>query len=61
MSEDILDGAYVPAGALVFANVWLMAHDPEVYPDPMAFKPSRFMGEKPQQDPMDYSFGFGRR
>jgi cytochrome P450 len=42
-------------------SVRLMSHDPEVYKDPMTFNPSRFMGNKPEQDARDYCFGFGRR
>ncbi|THH02426.1 hypothetical protein EW026_g476 [Hermanssonia centrifuga] len=41
-----------------------MLHDPEVYPDPMEFKPERFMaspGREPELDPHSVAFGFGRR
>jgi cytochrome P450 len=38
-----------------------MSHDPRVYSDPFAFKPERFLGPNPEQDPRDYAFGFGRR
>ena len=38
-----------------------MSHDPQVYPDPFKFNPERFLGPQPQQDPRDFSFGFGRR
>ena len=38
-----------------------MSHDPEIYPDPMVFNPERFLGENPQMDPADVTFGFGRR
>jgi cytochrome P450 len=41
-----------------------MTHDPELYPDPMIFNPSRFLatpGKPPQQDPYKLVFGFGRR
>lgn len=42
-----------------------MSHDPQVYPDPDAFVPERFMedgkcGSK-ARDPERYQFGFGRR
>lgn len=37
-----------------------MAHDSEVYPEPFAFRPERFLGPAPAPDP-DYAFGFGRR
>ena len=39
-------------------------HDPEVFHDPMTFKPERFFGvdgRAPEPDPHTLSFGFGRR
>ncbi len=41
-----------------------MTHDPEVYSDPMAFRPERFIpvAERPAEtDPSKVVFGFGRR
>jgi cytochrome P450 len=38
-----------------------MSRDPKVYSDPSSFKPERFLGPTPEQDPRDYTFGFGRR
>lgn len=41
-----------------------MTHDPEVYNDPMTFKPERFLGvdgREPEMDPRTFVFGFGRR
>lgn len=38
-----------------------MCHDPEMYPDPFAFNPERYLGDKPQRDPRRITFGFGRR
>jgi cytochrome P450 len=39
-------------------------HDSDVYPDPEAFKPERFLTEdgKAKEDPLlMYAFGYGRR
>jgi cytochrome P450 len=36
-------------------------HDPTVYPEPMEFRPERYMGNDPAPDPRIYTFGFGRR
>lgn len=41
-----------------------MTHEPEVYSDPMAFRPERFIpvAERPAEtDPSKVVFGFGRR
>lgn len=38
-----------------------IAHDPDTYDDPQAFKPERFLGSDVQPDPLQYSFGYGRR
>ncbi len=50
---------YQPGCALV-ANAYLIHHDPEIYPDPHAFRPERFL----DQPPGTYTwipFGGGRR
>jgi cytochrome P450 len=61
MEDNIHEDYMIPKGALIIANVWFMAHDPQVYPDPFKFNPERFLGPEPQQDPRDIFFGFGRR
>lgn len=42
-----------------------MLHDEDVYPDPFAFKPDRFLKDgqinKEIRDPGRAAFGFGRR
>lgn len=38
-----------------------MAHDEIRYKDPMSFNPERFLGPKPEEDPAQLIFGFGRR
>lgn len=50
---------YEPRAHLV-ASAWLVQHDPEIYPEPHAFRPERFLDE----DPGTYTwipFGGGRR
>jgi len=61
VQSDVFEGFQIPSGSTVVANVWGFLHDPEVYPNPMAFDPTRFIGENPQPDPRDVVFGFGRR
>ncbi|KII84162.1 hypothetical protein PLICRDRAFT_46528 [Plicaturopsis crispa FD-325 SS-3] len=64
MEDDIIDGYLVPKGSIIIANLWQMLHDPQVYPEPFKFDPSRHIAtpEKPaQRDPRHACFGFGRR
>ncbi|KAK0222302.1 cytochrome P450 [Armillaria fumosa] len=61
LEDDVFEGHFIPKGSVVFANIWAMTHDPEVYKDPMTFNPERFLGPNPEQDPREVSFGFGRR
>jgi cytochrome P450 len=50
-------------GAVVFANIWAMTHDENVYPDPFAFKPERFLNADGtlNDDNRVLAYGFGRR
>ena len=50
-------------GAVVFANIWAMAHDENVYPDPFTFKPERFLNVDGSlnDDNRILAYGFGRR
>ncbi|KAI1827230.1 cytochrome P450 oxidoreductase OrdA-like protein [Xylaria intraflava] len=59
--DDMVNGYYIPKGAIIFPNIWWFNHDPAVYPNPMAFDPSRFLGADPCPDPGDHTFGYGRR
>ncbi|KAJ4328639.1 hypothetical protein N0V84_000828 [Fusarium piperis] len=47
-----------------FANKWHFTHDPDVYVEPISFKPERFLPDKGKEaapDPHMFVFGFGRR
>ncbi|OCH88011.1 cytochrome P450 [Obba rivulosa] len=66
MEEDTYKGMYIPKGSLVFANVWNMLHDEQLFPEPNAFRPERYMEPADEltakrRDPRSYVFGFGRR
>jgi len=61
MEDDTYGGYCIPKGVTILANIWKFCHDPNIYHDPMAFKPERFLGNAPEQDPRAISFGFGRR
>jgi len=49
-----------PPGVCVVANAYLVHHDPEIYPDPYAFRPERFLEEQPGTYTW-IPFGGGRR
>ncbi|KAJ5339389.1 hypothetical protein N7452_006117 [Penicillium brevicompactum] len=63
--DDTCDGYFIPKGSSILANIWAFTHDPDVYHDPMTFKPERFLassdGHIPERDPHLLVFGFGRR
>jgi cytochrome P450 len=53
-------GITYPPGVVLFASAYLVQHDPDIYPEPYAFRPERFLG----QQPGTYTwipFGGGRR
>jgi cytochrome P450 len=55
-----IGGWLYPKGCALVANAWLVHHDPDLYPDPFAFRPERFL----EQPPGTYTwipFGGGRR
>src|SRR4051812_27922608 len=49
-----------PPKVCVVANAYLIQHDPEIYPDPYAFRPERFLDEPPGTYTW-IPFGGGRR
>ncbi|KAI0753465.1 cytochrome P450 [Daedaleopsis nitida] len=63
--DDVYRGYHMPAGAMVVGNIWGLLHDPKMYPDPMEFRPERFLRngifDCSTNDPSRYAFGFGRR
>ena len=38
-----VDKCFIPRGTTAMVNMWAIAHDPAIWPDPWAFKPERFM------------------
>ncbi|HEY4812708.1 MAG TPA: cytochrome P450 [Solirubrobacteraceae bacterium] len=38
-----IGGVRYPAGVALVANAYLVHHDPDIYPDPYAFRPERFL------------------
>ncbi|KAJ6517253.1 cytochrome P450 [Mycena vitilis] len=55
---------FIPKNSLIIANIWNMAHNGEMYSDPMAFSPGRFISTETRDaepDPARLCFGYGRR
>ncbi|CAL1708515.1 unnamed protein product [Somion occarium] len=66
--DDVYRGRVLPKGTIVWANIWTMLHDENIFPDPTEFRPERFLDEFGKQrtlerheDPSVIGFGFGRR
>lgn len=68
LHDTIVDGHHVPAGTTAMVDMWAIARDPSVWPDPDQFDPDRFLTSDPA---MEFSvlgsdlrlapFGSGRR
>ncbi|KAK7447720.1 hypothetical protein VKT23_013976 [Stygiomarasmius scandens] len=64
VNDDIYNGFFIPGGSTVVGNIWYILHDPEMYPEPLSFKPERFLKQEGKDlplDPASIAFGFGRR
>ena len=65
MQDDIYRGYFIPRGAIVIQNVWAIFRDSNIYPDPEAFNPDRFLKDGKVNplvlNPEDRVFGAGRR
>ncbi|MGH2866288.1 MAG: cytochrome P450 [Solirubrobacteraceae bacterium] len=58
--EIEIGGVRYPAGVVLLASAYLVHHDPELYPEPAAFRPERFLGNPPGTYTW-LPFGGGRR
>ncbi|KAL5546789.1 hypothetical protein UlMin_006476 [Ulmus minor] len=59
-----IGGYDIPKGSIVHVNVWAVARDPEIWKDPIEFRPERFLEEDVDMKGHDYRllpFGAGRR
>ncbi|CAK9137208.1 unnamed protein product [Ilex paraguariensis] len=43
ITDTTVDGYHVPMGTTAMVNMWAITRDPEVWADPLAFKPERFV------------------
>jgi cytochrome P450 len=55
-----IGGFHYPAGVALLASAYLLHHDPDIYPDPHALRPERFLGKSPGTYTW-IPFGGGRR
>ncbi|XP_030447097.1 cytochrome P450 CYP82D47-like [Syzygium oleosum] len=66
-TEDCIVGEYhVPKGTRLILNIWKIQIDPRTWPDPLEFRPERFLGSHKDVDVRDSNFallpfGGGRR
>lgn len=58
--EIEIGGVRYPPGVILMASAYLVHHDPELYPEPAAFRPERFLGTPPGTYTW-LPFGGGRR
>ena len=62
MDEDVtIKGYLIPKGAILLPAIRWFLHDPQVYMEPEAFDPSRYLPPRNEPDPTEAAFGFGRR
>ncbi|CAE6462369.1 unnamed protein product, partial [Rhizoctonia solani] len=63
LDKDLNKEVRIPARTLVVVNAWSILHNPDTYPRPFEFDPTRYLGEnkKAQPDPRNVAFGWGRR
>ncbi|KAI0767230.1 CyP450 monooxygenase [Fomes fomentarius] len=65
IEDDEYQGYFIPKGSVVISNVWAYSRDPNVYHDPEAFMPERFLKDgrlnPGVRDPATIAFGYGRR
>ncbi|PIN05415.1 Cytochrome P450 CYP2 subfamily [Handroanthus impetiginosus] len=64
--DCIVAGYHIPAGTRLFINTWKIQRDPRVWPDPLQFKPERFLTGHKEVDVQGLQFelvpfGGGRR
>jgi hypothetical protein len=61
--DDIYNDMLIPKGSMVCANLWIFFRDPEIFVNPDAFEPERFLGSESARcrEIMNLAWGFGKR
>lgn len=47
LRDTVINGVHIPKGAIVIVPILLIHESPQHYPDPMVFRPERFLDERP--------------
>ncbi|KAL2893340.1 Cytochrome P450 78A9 [Bienertia sinuspersici] len=50
IEDTTVDGHHVPAGTTAMVDMWAIARDPNIWPEPETFNPDRFLGSGPEND-----------
>jgi cytochrome P450 len=58
---DVIGGRPVPAGTMVIVSPWLLHRRADAWPDPLAFRPERFLDAGPARSSGYLPFGQGPR
>ncbi|KAK7683740.1 hypothetical protein QCA50_013116 [Cerrena zonata] len=65
IEDDEYNGMFIPKGSTIFANMYGIMQDPDLFPNPEEYIPERFVPGStlfnPILQPFDLPFGFGRR
>ncbi|KAK7044096.1 hypothetical protein VNI00_007812 [Paramarasmius palmivorus] len=60
--DNVYNGMFIPRGSTVYANIYEIVSDPQLFPDPDKFMPERFLNSSDARlANYTVSFGFGRR
>ncbi|KAJ7089229.1 cytochrome P450 [Mycena belliarum] len=59
--DDVYRGYMIEKGSVVWANIWAILHDEHVFPDPLTFRPERYLTDERAASTVAAAFGFGRR
>ncbi|KAJ7054503.1 cytochrome P450 [Mycena amicta] len=60
--DDEYKGYTIEKGSIVWANVWAILHDEDIFPEPYAFQPQRYLSSDTRPGAtVVAAFGFGRR
>ncbi|KAJ7698615.1 cytochrome P450 [Mycena rosella] len=61
--DDVYRGYRIEKGSIIWANVWAILHDEEIFPEPLKFSPERYLTDDSDRAgaTVAAAFGFGRR